>query len=348
MFGITFFGLLRFGVQLGLALAGAASLWGWVMSRRARGAQDEKGEAFTRMARFLMGWFVLGTVLFVGAWLLLALLVFSPEAQAHEGITIRNIAEGFIRQGILINAVFVAGIAAFALFGLRLLSKTRGRRDEFLSRAPKYFSVQFVLVSVIMFFTVWTGSLGREQIFFFFHNWHSIFTLATVLTVDALFLATLSSDALRRALYPFFPLMSKVIWTGLGIDFLTNMLIYQDHWVRDDQFFFLQTVIGILVINGTLLSGRINEALVRLIRPDGTVGRLSGPVLHIVHFSGAISIISWLTITFVDFFVLPFSYAALLGGYLALIPLAYIGSSVGERMMMSLLPARARKQPRRQ
>ena len=182
-----------------------------------------------------------------------------------------------------------------------------------------------------MISTYRTGDIDQEQIFFWLHNWHSVLTVGTVIVIDFLYVVTLSQDSLKRALYPFFPAMSAAIFIGLGIDFASNLLVFEQALMFTPRFFFSQTVVAILILNGALLAARINNVLIGLIRKEGIL-RLSPPAAKIIGISGSISIVSWLSITFVDFFELQLSYASLMLFYLGAIGVAWLSHQGVEKL----------------
>lgn len=321
IFGITFPELIRFFIQVGLAVAGAAALWGLAVSWRMRllDVRDRIGAQV--LVYFLARLFGLGFSLYLISWLAGYLFVFTPSVSAHEGITIRSIPEAFVQAGFTMSLPILLVAFVVAAVGLFLF---RERREIFLRVAKEFFLAELLLVSVLMYLTTFTGDFGREQIFFFFHSWHSILTLGTVLVVDSLYIVTKRHEACRRVLYRFFPYMSMAIWIGLGLDFMNNSLIFAQHDWSLPVFRYAQIIVAIIIINGTLLSGRINEALMGLIDKDGHVRDFDAKAERLISLSGAISIVSWFTITFSDAFTLTVPAWAYFGLWAFLIALVYI------------------------
>ena len=319
-YGITFLELVRFFMQVGLALAGAAALWGLIIAWRMPrlGIRDRVGSEV--LVYFLGRLFGLGFSLFLASWLLAFFSVFIPSVFAHEGITIRNIPAAFIQDGFTVSFPVLLVATAIAAAGFLLFWE---RRELFLRFSKEFFLSAFLLVSVLMYLVTYTGGFGRDQMFYFFHNWHSILTLGTVLVVDSLYISTKRHEACRRVLYRVFPWMSAAIWIGLGIDFINNTLIFDQHDWALPVFLYTQIIVAIIVINGTLLSRRINEALIKLIGADGRVGEFGKTTERIVSFSGAVSIVSWLTITFSDGFTLTVPAWAYFGLWGLLIGIVY-------------------------
>lgn len=319
--GITYSGFIRFFMQAGLALAAASALWGLVVAWRMKvfGNRDRLGAEV--LTYFLGRLFGLGFSLYLVSWWVSYLIIFVPTVAAHEGITIRAIPDAFVQAGFVASlpvqiVAFIVAAAGLFLF--------REKRELFIRYAKEFFLAALLLTSALMYLTNFTGSLDREQIFLFFHSWHSVLTLGTVLVIDSLYIVTRRYEACRRVLYRMFPYMSMTIWVGLGIDFLNNTLIYgQQDWSLP-VFHYTQIIVAIIIINGTLLSGRLNDALLHLIKPDGSVGEFDTKTERLASFAGAISIVSWMTITFSDSFTLTVPAWAYFGLWGFLIAVVYI------------------------
>ena len=162
------------------------------------------------------------------------------------------------------------------------------------------------------------------------HSFHSIFTLGTVLILDFLFLLSRPSDLLRQHIFPLFPTISKVIWVGLAIDFLSVSLVFQEALRLTPKFFFMQTVIAILILNGIWLGGPIARKLMHSMTEGGEA--MTRRWMNIASIAGGLSVSSWGTITFMDSFEnLPFAYWQYALGYLALIAILFLGHVVMER-----------------
>jgi len=140
-------------------------------------------------------------------------------------------------------------------------------------------------------------------------------------------MATLKRDNLKRVLYPIFPLMSLAIWVGLGVDLIGAFIVLLDTLSISSQFLFNQVVVAIIVLNGAFLSGRMSEKLFSLIQTDRILP-LSSKTNLIFGISGSVSIVSWLTITFIDFFSFKLSFWQFFAIYLTLIITAFFGQKV--------------------
>jgi len=126
--------------------------------------------------------------------------------------------------------------------------------------------------------------------------------LGTVITIDYLYFKTNQDINLKRTVYSIFPFLSVAIWAGLGLDFLSNILIFKEAFEVNPQFIFIQTVIAIIILNGALLSDKINQRLIASVRIDNPLPLTPKEDLF-MGISGSISIVSWITIAFIDLFV---------------------------------------------
>jgi len=310
MLGIEPYQLISFLRQLGLALAGAASLWGMVFIYLGskRGPNDPAAVILMwigwRLRYLLYG----GGALAISMWAAIAGLV---PASAHEGITlivsfpeILQAAQNLLPVYLSLTIVLIYGLIKKNFKWIYLLS--------------------FILVFIaISHYTDFRGLPWREIVFHAFHGFHSIFTLGTVLVLDFMFLSSRSSSILQQNIFPLFPKISKVIWIGLSLDLLSVLLIFPAAVILSPRFFFAQTVIGILIINGVLLSGIITRRILSLLH-EGRAEH-SRRWLLFSNIAGTISVTSWLSLTFVDFFPsLTLSYSQLIGLYFSAIAALFI------------------------
>lgn len=326
MFGMEFLELVDFVRQVGLALAGAASLWGLVFLLVARKANisDDKKVILSWVGERLILLLAGGVLLAVSAWFL---IIMSLPVFGHEGVTIypsmaEKLAAFQLTFPIYILWI-VLSLGALVFYGLK--------REVFLRYLPFFFGLSFVLASFLISLYAWTSELfSANQIFFYFHGFHSIMTVGTVLTLDFLFLSTRKSLAIQSVIFPFFPQISKVIWVGLALDFLSVALVFDEALQLVPRFFLAQTVVSILIINGAFLSGPLTRKLLDRIKEG--INPLSGSWGKVAAVCGSISIVSWLTITFIDFFPnITLSYIQMLGIYISAIIVAYLVNLIVDR-----------------
>ncbi len=313
---LNFTDFIRLLIQLSLAVAGASAFWGYVLTRRAKKDPGHRSE-YEKIIEIVAKIFTFSSALFLLFWFYASTFVFQAISSAHEGIKIDPTNE-YIRAGFSANLFFVAIFSAIVLFGINYLIF---HKAKFQKLAGKFFFVQFLLITVIISLQVLKQSFDKEQFFFILHNFHSIFTLASVVLIDILYLTTFRNNSLKPIIYNFFPWISVGIWTGLGLDFASVFLILPEALILSPQFFFSQTVVAIIILNGTLLSSRVNDYLLDSLRPVGA-RKFPTSFKQIFHWSGSISIVSWLTIYFVDFFKFNLSFLVLFLTYIALIFLA--------------------------
>lgn len=308
MFGAELYEIALFVKQLGFVLAGGAALWGLVFSLRDFACGKRECLIHDWIAIKLFSIFLGGLVL-GGVGLLASLSML--KAYAHEGIVVLPTATETIKALTVSTPFFFALILATLL-----ILFVKYRKPQVFSRAvTPFFAISFILLFILTSLTAW-GDGFRENLFFIGHGFHSIFTLGSVLVLDFLFLLSRNSFHLKQHVYPLFPKISKVVWAGLFFDFLSAYLILPE-FVITQKFFFMQTVIGVLIINGVVLSGPIARKLLSTLEKRPAIGQRWRTAANV---SGAISITSWMTITFVDFFKnLSIGYPTLLIGYLVII-----------------------------
>lgn len=290
--------LFSFGRQLGLAVMGAAALWGMVFLFVAyRKKTSETAGVFLSWMGIRMRWLVVaGGLLAVAMWFVLTLMV---PASAHEGVTLITMKDDVLNAMLLMSPLYVVilGIALFALF--------RYKNPSFLYNSTTGFSWFYLLVFIVSsvaigHYTDLRGLPVNEIIFHIFHGFHSIFTLGTVLCLDLIFLSTQNAPFVQKHVVPLFPQISKVIWVGLSLDLMSTLLIYPEAIAITPRFYFAQIVVGILILNGILLSGVITRRMLKNISEGHKEKTVFWEKLATV--AGAISITSWTAITFVDSF----------------------------------------------
>lgn len=323
MFGIEFPEILVFSRQLGLALAGAACLWGFVFTKWSR--HDPKKPScllYEWLGAKLLLLLAGGVFLALTSWLL---LLPALDVSAHEGIALLAKEQAVLQQNQAVAPAIFLLVLVFAL----LLAARRLWPKVVQEQLEWFYALHLALIMFLMALFSWQGELNTEQLFFWGHSMHSILTLGTVLVLDFLFLLSKSSALLKQHVYPLFPFMSKAIWVGLGIDFLSVALVFQEAIALTPKFFFMQTLIGILIINGVLLAGPITKNMLASVKERGK--QLSAKWERIGDIAGVISIASWTTITLVDSFEhLALTYVQLFGAYLALLAVLFVGHMVFE------------------
>lgn len=308
-FGVETIEVITFFKQIGLAVSGAAALWGFVFYKK------NCHQLARKMLIHFFVWFVVGIISwFLWTWL-------SAAVQAHEGIVIHSKFDHILRaQAIHLPFILSAVAVAIASF----IWARIGHNSP--DKLGIFYFLEFILLSFVIGLPAWTGSFSREQIFFIGHGWHSILTLGTVVTVDFLMLNLIKTEEMKKNAHQILPIMSKFIWLGLGIDFLSSGLIFKEGFNLTDKFFFMQTVVGIIIINGVLLSGQYTRKILSSIN---NLDKISKKWKTVFGISGAISLISWSTITLVDHFSgLTLSYVQLLSFYIFVIAIAFITDTI--------------------
>jgi len=327
-FGIEFYQLLSFFRQLGLSLAGAASFWGMIFLYIAKKKEGtEIGKIIMFWVSMRLRWLVFGGgMLAIISWIW---LLFITPAVAHEGVTLVTEFDGILSAAYTMTPVY--SLLAIVFF-VALLLRNSNKLYNFKKGLSWFYMAVFLLSSIaISYYTDLSNLTLKEMIFHPFHGFHSIFTLGTVLTLDFLFLSTKNAPLVQKHVFPYFPQISKVIWIGLSLDLLSTLLIYPEAISLSPRFFFAQTVVGILIINGILLSGVLTRRILKHI--DNGEFESSKKWELFATIAGAISVTSWVSITFVDFFHdLSLSLPILFGIYTAVIIFGIISHTIWNKL----------------
>ena len=329
---MEFLEFVSFAKQLGLALAGAAAFWGLVLSIKSHHpAKGPECIIFDWLATRLFFLLLAGFGIALCAWIL---FLFLMPVYAHEGIILVPSQQEVIRALEITSPVF----AVWAVFVLISLWLNRFKPVLFGEWLSGIYVAHFIFLLFLISLPAWSGNLNAHQWFYIGHSVHSIFTFGSVIVLDFLVLISMAvrSPAIKEHLYPMFPLISKFIWVGLGIDFLSVALVFDDAIQMTPKFFFMQTVVGILIINGTILSGPITRKMIQAVRNKGS--EMSKNWMRAADLCGVISVSSWFTITFTDFFHhLTFQYWQFLLAYVSLIATLYAGHKIMQLFPIALI-----------
>ena len=296
MFGIEIFEVLIFFRQLGLSVAGAAAFWGCVFLFLGKKTKDARSSALWQgVSQKLILIFFPAFFLFSAVWAVIAISQCVFCINAHEGISIAETSAGLInatyKQYGLYVAYVILGLAGFAAFLIR--------RAFFYKHIGWFFGAFFLIISALLLYPWAPLGSFRHDIAASLHGWHSIFTLGSVVIVDFLFIALKFN--LRPYLTKIFPLITGGVWLGLGLDFINVGLIFQEEFLSIPRILFMQTLIGIVIINGALLSGPISRAIISF-QERMNSEYIPSSLKKIVGISGAVSITAWASVTALDGF----------------------------------------------
>lgn len=276
----------------------AAAFWGMIFLYLAhrKNLNDSSGVFLTWMA-LRMRWLIVGGgLLAVAMWTWLTLLL---PAAAHEGVTLITVRDGVMSAMSWTTPIYIAILAT--VFYIVVQYKNVARVYSEKNGFSLVYLIAFILGSIaISIYTDLRGLPINETVFHIFHGFHSVFTLGTVICLDLIFLSTQNAPFVQKHIVPYFPQISKVIWIGLSLDLLSTLLIYPDAVALTSRFFFAQVAVGILIINGILLSGIITRRMLKNIEEGHRERTLFWEKFATI--GGAISITSWMGITFVDQF----------------------------------------------
>jgi hypothetical protein len=330
LFGIQHTELLLFLKQLGLAVVGACAMWGFILSIRDLKHHDSKSWIIDDwLSMKLFNLLLVGVALAsVSHYMLIPVI----KALAHDGISVSPTAPEMLATFPIMSVLYFVLLAlTFVMLVIRAKSE-----KLFSDLLTPFYATVFLLAFVMSSYSGWRGEVDSVQIFYFLHGFHSIFTLGSVIVLDYLFILSSHSDVLKQHIYKLFPAISKFIWVGLGLNFMSGLFILE-HFEVTEKFLFVQTVVAILVINGVLLSGPIARKMTASVM--GSASHISARWRMMGNIAGALSITSWITISSVDFFdTLTLGYRGLALGYFTLFALAFVGHLVFEKIEKNKLP----------
>lgn len=305
MFEISFFEIVAFARQVSGAVVGAAGLHGWMLFNRQHG----------KLSRLMEPLMIGGSVLYLVAWVIG--FVGYSLAEAHVGIsiepTIGEITRSYVSQVPLVIIL------------IALLATSR----KGLARVPKlYHFLFFVVMSLLISTYAISGHLDLRQVSYIWHGWHSILTLGTVIVLDYLFFVCRHNRKLLARLTESFDRFTIFILAGLAIDMMSTYLILGEALRLDTRFFFMQTIVGILLINGILLSGPLTRRAAVYLKGER---KIPIPLNTVLALFGAISLVSWNAITFLDFVPnISLPYVAMLVIYIAVIAGGFVSHLIIE------------------
>lgn len=322
MFGIESTEIFLLMRLLGLGVAGAAAFWGLVFLFIASKTQKQEEVILWKItAQKLLLLFFPSILVYAIGWSIVAVKQCAFCVRAHEGI---SIAQKASELSLSIQAQYPFFVLLIAIgvisFGMFLFAHTFLFHHLFW-----IYCVSFLLASILLFHSWGTFDSLRQSISFGLHNWHAILTIASVVVSDFLYMM------LRTQIQPLFgrifAMITLGIWVGLGLDFLSSGLIFDEEFVATDKFLFSQTLIGILIINGVILSGPMARALL------AAGSRVPLKLNMIMGFLGSISIVGWLGNGALDTFrSLTLSYWELFGFYALFVIIAFLGHELIERL----------------
>lgn len=322
--------ILTFTRVLGLAVAGASAFWGSIFLVFSRRAKEVRESALWQgIAQKLLLLFFPALFLYAMAWVMLATTLCAFCAIGHEGIAVAETPTGLTIAALAQYPVFLALvlIATVYLGGLFFARKL------FLSHLAMFYGVSFVLISAMLLYP-WTSyefEITRHHISAALHGWHPVFTLGSVIVVDFLFMALKFN--LRPFLKQIFPLITTGIWLGLGLDFLNSSLIFREAFFPEARILFMQTLLGIIIINGVLLSGPIARSIISF-QERMRGGHLPSTLKRVAGISGSVSITAWTSNYALDGFrslTLPYWQLALF--YLCFVGIILLSRGVIEKFL---------------
>ncbi len=282
--------------QIGLALAGAAALWGIFFYLNAGNAKEEgKKKACTMIAEKLFIPLSFGFVIaLLGAFL-------KFYAIAYYSFFLRFGADKeFLSTPSAYGNYLVLFWIALTLVWLATFILSRKRKEEQTKRLNLFYVLTFIVVFILISFPTGIQGFDLDRLFFIKHGFPLIFTIGTVIVIDFIFFFTRASLRAKRQIYPFLTTLNKIIWLGLGIHLFVDWGSFRDITLNS-QFMVTQAIAAIIIINGALFTGPLMEKLI-----DGVSERQVKPLdqkwVHISNISSVIAFSSWTSLIYISFF----------------------------------------------
>jgi len=331
MFGIELIEILLFLRLIGIALAGAAAFWGFIFLLLSRKAVEDRQSALWQGAAQKLLWIFFPALFFYGViWSIIAKMQCVFCAYAHEGIFLSQNIDGLTlsmqnQYPLFLLLMFVGFILFLPLWFFR------GRRFS-LSNLSWGYGFFFINISILLLYPWGDFESVRHNISFGLHNWHAIFTIASVLIIDFLYVTLRFS--IRPLLTQIFSMITKGIWIGLGLDFISSGLIFNEGFLITDKFLFTQTLIGIIIINGVFLSGPIARIILEF--QSRIKNEIISRKIHIIiGISGSLSLAAWLSNGALDSFKsLTLSYWQLSIFYVGFVAAIFISREIIDRTLL--------------
>jgi hypothetical protein len=300
MFSVTLIEFLIFLRQFAIAAAGASAFWGFIFLLFAGNGNTNMWQAASRKLLWI---FLPALILYGVIWGMLAVTLCVFCADAHEGMSLAPSTSELTNS---MAGQFYFFIALMLIAGIGML-KFFVARKFFLVNLKWFYGASFIIISIILVYPWAGGESFRHAASSALHGWHSILTLGSVIVVDFLYLTLRGTE--RTLFAKIFPLITKGIWLGLGIDFLSSGLVFNEAFFVTNKLLFIQTLIGILIVNGVFLSGPLARSIIASKKTGG-----------IIALSGAISLSAWISITALDGFrSITLNYIELAAFYLGFV-----------------------------
>ena len=296
-FSQEFTALVLFLQQFGLAIAGAAAMWGLYFFINGKSGEGEHHDtACARLAEKMLIPYWIGFVIAFIGWSLKISSHWSIVAASRIGplferlsTTTQGLLAATTSLWVLLFILTLAGIVMHVFFRKQLF--------RFLNI---YYIALLAFCFILISFPTGIEQWDIDRLYFIRNGFPLIFTMGSVSIVDFIFFFTRPSLRTKRNIYPHLPNINKVVWIGLGISFLWEWTGLGRSQLTP-QFYFVQTIIAIAIINGTLFTGSLTQRLIAGVS-ERQVKPLDKWWVYVSEISSIISFSCWSTITYLSFF----------------------------------------------
>ena len=182
--------------------------------------------------------------------------------------------------------------------------------------------------------SLYTFLLEYKIVIVIMHALSAALGVGTVLVTDVFFMKFLKDYKISESESEILDTLSQVVWFALGLLILTGLALFLPtswEYLAKTKFIAKVVVVGVIVINGSLLNLFIAPKLIKISFTNDSIDH-HNETHHLRKFAfafGAVSIVSWIS-TFILGSVrsLPLSVLGILGIYTILIIIAVIGSQL--------------------
>jgi hypothetical protein len=283
-----------------------------------------------RTAKRMLPVFFVTVFIYAFMWAILAIQYCIFCIDAHEGISIPQTLD-VLAVAMQNQFPFVVGLMLW--YGLGLVSFLFFCNTLYESLTI-FYGVSLILISTLLLYP-WEGFDLRHSVSFALHNWHAILTFGSVVIVDSLYM--MLKGHTRLLFTKLYPLMTLGIWLGLGLDFISAGLVFEEEFHVTQKFLFSQTLIGIVIINGVILAGPLSRAVLAPYEKlkDKTLDiKISPKLYRISGICASISLVTWFSNGALDGFrSLTLSYGQLWIVYVFLVLSAFVGHELFEKLL---------------
>lgn len=182
--------------------------------------------------------------------------------------------------------------------------------------------------------------LDISTVYLIAHVFGAILGAGGAFMSDAMFFMSVKDGKFEESEFHFMRLGGKMVWLGLGILFISGVLLVStapEYYLTSSKFLAKATIVGVIVLNGIVFHAihlpNIKKHLgVRFSEAPEFLAKSS-----FLMMSGAVSMVSWISTIILGMLKsLPYSYVEIISFYALLLALATIGALLTKKRILGL------------